>query len=493
MADAQPQPEPQPPPAPPARAPWLAVLALANLGAVVVGAWLIDRRLTALESRPAAHAEPAPAPAPRPGAKPKPGEPTLATLQADIEKLSSDTYEQYSDVMKDLQEIRRSTKQTASALRGLNQTLARPGAGTGAWRLHAPDQAPSAETLAQYAKDAEAAGVRVAPGRVEVRGFLNMSPNTSMPIEYFVTRWPESGHETLVHVVGNVDAGEDMTPDRLRGLVTAVYKGLVAAGFMQGKGSAWDGDPNDPEKPPKWVPPTGDKVYLGIRYVLHGATHVARATDWVVDPRAKEVLPEDAFRFTGSLRVENFQTGDEELSAEEGGLVVSVYRNPNALVEIAVPSNLQDDYAYNFRRIPKPMILVTGKDGPRLDATRDRNEGRITILGRVVDGRPPVPLEEAPVLVLVLDEKETREVPFEKSADPAGAWTARDEALSKGAEWKIRAKVDGATVTTTGVDPLYLDLVFSKTPIVPEGDGAKPVPVEVTGDEPSGMGGAPPR
>ena len=58
--------------------------------------------------------------------------------------------------------------------------------------------------------------------------------------------------------------------------------------------------------------------------------------------------------------------------------------------------------------------------------------------------------------------------------------------------------IDGQPVETTGFDPLYVDLIFSKTPIVPEGDGALPlkaIPPEPRTDAPAmdgaGMGAAP--
>src|SRR5207245_2800836 len=122
--------------------------------------------------------------------------------------------------------------------------------------------------------------------------------------------------ETLVHVIGPTDV-KDLSPERLKGLPTAVYKGMLAAGFTQGDSSRVE---KGTDGKPTWIPPTGDVVHVGARYALGGRTHVARASDWVGDPSTGTVLPADSFRFTGSRRIEDSDTGDEAIAAEEGGL-----------------------------------------------------------------------------------------------------------------------------------------------------------------------------
>jgi hypothetical protein len=175
-----------------------------------------------------------------------------------------------------------------------------------------------------------------------------------MPIEYFVTRYPEASHETLVHVLGNLEF-ESLREEpyrALEGIATALYKAMVVAGFREGEPS--HPDPDSDPKQPKWILATGDTVYVYVRYERDGKTHLARATDWVLeDPESGPTLPEDCFRFTGSLRGENPDTGDEFLAAEQMGLLVSVWPNPRALVEIALESSLKNNYTYNFARIPK--------------------------------------------------------------------------------------------------------------------------------------------
>lgn len=469
------------------RSPWMLALSTANLLVLLAGAVLIrsrladlesttDRRLAALEAQ-GKRARPAPTPATA-GEKGEDAPPaSLADLSRKVGKLGDDLYDYYTEIMGDLNEIKRTAKQGHAATRSVLQALAKEGQPLGTWGLAPPGDALGEPALADYRKHAEMFGIKVSPGLVEVRGFLNMSPKTYMPIEYFVTRWPENGHETLVHVTGPVKVDANLSADRLRGLPTAIYKALVAAGFKQGESTGMDA--SDPEHP-KWVAPTGDTVYVGVRYALRGKVHVARATDWVVDPKAGGVLPQDCFRFTGSRRVEDFETGDEMLSAEASGLVVAVYERLPALVEIAAPSVLQGDYRYNFARIPKPVVIVLDRGAARLDAERLLETGTLRVHA-VERAGAWAPLATAPTLLVDEEGGTAREVPFRKAADGT-SWEATDPAVKASPAWRVRCTVDGKPLESTGFEPLYLDLLFSKTPIVPEGDGAlaiAPVPSDV--------------
>jgi hypothetical protein len=273
------------------------------------------------------------------------------------QKAADDAYDTSVEIGSDLHALKREVAGIKATLRQIIQGIRQTGGfpeGIG-WGLSPRGKAPDEATLAAYRKAAEEKGVKVEPGRVTVRGFLNMSPNTKMPIEYFVTRYPEASHETLVHVIGP-KALEELREDpykALEGVATALYKGLVAAGFREGEPS--HPDPSSDPKQPKWILAKGDPIYLYVRYERGGKTHLARATDWVIeDPEKGNVLPEDCFRFTGSLRGENPDTGDEFLAAEQMGLLVSVWPNPRAIVEISLETSMKNDYSYNFTRIPKP-------------------------------------------------------------------------------------------------------------------------------------------
>ncbi len=472
------------------RSPWMLALSTANLLVLLAGAFLIrtrladlesttDRRLAALEAQ-GRRTPPSAAKEPAPGDEGGPA--SLQDVSRKVGKLGDDLYDYYTEIMGDLHELKRTGKQTQSATRSVLQALAKDGQPLGTWGLAPPGDALGEPALAEYRNHAEMYGIKVSPGLVEVRGFLNMSPKTYMPIEYFVTRWPENGHETLVHVTGPVKVDGNLSADRLRGLPTAIYKALVVAGFKQGESTGMDA--SDPEHP-KWVAPTGDTVYVGVRYALRGKTHVARATDWVVDPKAGGVLPEDCFRFTGSRRVEDFETGDEMLSSEASGLVVAVYERLPALVEIAAPSVLAGDYRYNFARIPKPVVIVLDRGAARLDAERARDTGTVRIHA-IERAGAWTPLPTAPTLLLDVEGGPPREVAFHKAEDGT-SWDATDPAIKTALGWRVRCTVDGKPVESTGFEPLYLDLLFSKTPIVPEGDGAlaiAPIPsdVEDTGE-----------
>lgn len=461
------------------RSPWLVALGTANLLFLAAAAFLVRGRLDHIETR-LGRLEPKPVPAPAKDAAA--GAPDAGLVQR-LQKLSDDAYDYYDRLAADVHEIKRSTKQIDANVRRMKSFLTAPGQPAGEWALFPADKPLTPEATEIYRRDAAGWGVKVEEGRVEVRGFLNMSPWTTMPIEYFVTRWPEAGHETLLHVLGPAPLDDTLTPDRLKGLVTSIYKGLALAGFAQGTHSRLDPPgPGDPDKP-RWIPPTGDVVYVGVRYQLRGEVHVARATDWVIDPSTRAVLPEDAFRFTGSLRQDDHESGDEQLTAEAGGIVVSVYNDPNAVLEIAVPSNVENRYQYHHARIPKPALLRM-KDGTLLDCVRDRAANALTITAVEREGRR-TPLETAPVLVTRAAEGGApEEVAFTKTAD---GWRVVHPSMAKG-DWRVRLGTGAAAVESTGYEPLYVDLIFSKTPIVPQGDGAKDVPVELPSEMPVGSG-----
>lgn len=463
------------------RSPWLVALSTANLLFLVAAAFLVrgrlesvDARLESLEHRAATTPKPKPE---------RPDAGASGDLATRLQKLSDDAYTYYSELASDLHETKRTVKTIHATTKRIQQQLAAPGSPVGSWSL-LPVGTPTAEGLAAYQRDAANAGVKVLPGRVEVRGFLNMSPWTTMPIEYFVTRFPVSGHETLLHVVGPATL-DRLEESDLKGLVTAIYKGFVAAGFQQGSPSRLDPPaPGDKEQRPRWVAPTGDVVYVGVRYMLGGKLHVARATDWVIDPSTRSVLPQDAFRFVGSQRDDDFETGDEMLTAEAGGLVVSVYGNPNALVEITLESNLQNRYQYHHARIPKPAVLVLADGRGHLEGTRDRARNAL-VLQALEKGGERRPIEKAPVLLGRGTDGAPVEVPFTKVAS---GWEVVHAALAKG-EWKVRVETPDGPTESTGFEPLYVDLLFSKTPIEPEGDGAAPMaPIVLPEDLPAGTG-----
>jgi hypothetical protein len=273
-------------------------------------------------------------------------------------KVDAQMYDFYTDLSSDLHQLKREVAQIEATLRQVIQGLGRPGGGGlpgFGWAL-APRETPLDEaTKRAYLEAAQAAGVAVEEGRVTVRGFLNMSPNRSMPIEHFMTRYPEAGHETLVHLIGKRTLEElrENPYGGLKGLPTALYKGMVAAGFREGVGTHPEPTSDPRNEKPRWILATGDVVYVACRYERGGATHVARATDWVIeDPAKGTVLPADCLRFTGSARAEDPDTGEAVLAAELGGFLVAVWPTPQALVEVALPSSLDNVYTYNSARIP---------------------------------------------------------------------------------------------------------------------------------------------
>lgn len=214
----------------------------------------------------------------------------------------------------------------------------------------------SVEERKAFKAEAEQWGMKVKDGIVIARGLLNGEQDRKYPIEYFMTLYPHAGHETLVHLLGNAkleDWAEPPFPD-LKGQVTALYKALRAAGFVEGKFSHPEREPKEPFERVPWVLASGDAVYMYIRWQDADGTSVfARATDWILDPKTEQVLPEDCFKFTGSMRVEHRETGDEMLLAEARGFVVSAHPDRAALVEVALESVIGGHLAYNWSRLPK--------------------------------------------------------------------------------------------------------------------------------------------
>ncbi len=221
--------------------------------------------------------------------------------------------------------------------------------------LPEPKKPLTIEQRKEYKAEAQRFGIEVEDGRVTARGLLNGAQDKAYPIEYFMTRFPDAGHETLVHLMGTAKLEEFQEPPfpDLAGLCTAFYKAMLAAGFEQGEGSHFAREPTGPDDVPPWVLATGDTVYVYVRYEEKGETKLARASDWIIDPATKSPLPADAFKFTGSLRVEHRETGDEMLLAEGRGFLMSVYPDRAAMIEVALESARSNNYLYNWSRLPK--------------------------------------------------------------------------------------------------------------------------------------------
>ena len=106
-----------------------------------------------------------------------------------IEETNDEFYEYTLDTGRDFHELKREVRQLKNTLKQVVQGLAvGPGAAARiGWGL-SPKGAPIDEATAKaYVDAAKEFGIEVKEGEVRVRGFLNMSPNTEMPIEYFMT------------------------------------------------------------------------------------------------------------------------------------------------------------------------------------------------------------------------------------------------------------------------------------------------------------------
>jgi hypothetical protein len=279
----------------------------------------------------------------------------LDWLIAKIEEMDGTAYDYYNDLAQEQYQLKRAVAQLKTAVLRILQGLRDSGDFPGlAPPLPAHKEPLTAETAKAFQEAAESFGIQVEPGRVTARGLLNAAQDKAYPIEYFMTRFPDAGHETLVHLIGTArieDFAEPPYPS-LEGLPTALYKALRAAGFEEGRGSHPDEDSPDP-RAPRWVLATGDTVYIYVKYTEDGQPRTVRATDWVIDPKTGTTLPEDCFKFTGSVRIEHPDTGEEMLLAEPRGFLVSVFPDPAALVEVALESAVNNNYEYNWSRLPR--------------------------------------------------------------------------------------------------------------------------------------------
>ncbi len=281
----------------------------------------------------------------------------LDWLVEKLEEVHTQVYEGVIDLESEMyqlrQEIGRIKVRTTRILEGLRASGQFEGFTSS---LPDPKTPLTMEQRKEYKAEAERWGMQVKDGLLIARGLLNGEQDRAMPIEYLMTRYPEAGHETLLHLMGKAkleDFNEPPFPN-LTGVCTALYKGLLAAGFLQGKYSHPEREPKEPFEQVPWVMATGDTVHMYVRWLDEDGTPVhARATDWMLDPKTKGVLPEDAFKFTGSMRVEHRETGDEMLLSEGNGFLVSAYPDRSALIEVAVPSVIGGHLAYNWSRLPK--------------------------------------------------------------------------------------------------------------------------------------------
>ena len=272
-----------------------------------------------------------------------------------VEELDTRVYDGVMSLESELFQMQRKVDKLQVMTRRLLDGLRATGQFEGlAATLPEPKTPLTPDQVKTYTQDAKKFAIEIEPGRVTARALLNGEQDKAYPIEYFMTRFPDAGHETLVHLMGTSRLEEFKEPPypSLAGLPSALYKALLVAGFEQGEGTHPEKEPK-PGEPINWVLATGDTVYMYLRWEEDGEERIARATDWIIDPETGSVLPEDCFRFTGSIRVENSTTGDEMLLAEARGFLVSVYPDRAAMIEVALASASNNNYQYNWPRLPK--------------------------------------------------------------------------------------------------------------------------------------------
>ncbi len=319
----------------------------------------VEREVTAQAARTP---EPKPTKRERAGLQPDPRQTKDMRKKLDwmvekLEEIHTQVYEGVIDLESEMYQVRQDLGRVKIRVTRILDGLRSSGDFAG-FESTLPDPAKplTVEQRKEFKTEAARFGIQVRDGLVMARGLLNGEQDRAYPIEYFMTRYPEAGHETLVHILGNhklEDWAEPPFPN-LQGLLTALYKGMLAAGFTQGKFSHPEREPQAPFEQVPWKLATGDAVYMYVGWRdAEDKPVFARATDWMLDPKTKGVLPEDCFKFTGSMRVEHRETGDELLLSEARGFVASAYPDRAALIEVALESVIGGHLAYNWSRLPK--------------------------------------------------------------------------------------------------------------------------------------------
>ena len=269
-----------------------------------------------------------------------------------LEEVEDANYEADTDIQDTLFNLERNDAKIITRLRRLGGSKNIPESG----------RALTNEERAAALAAAAAQGIDVKVGRVSIRAVLNAYSlrrhGTKYPFELLAARYPsEKDYETLILVVGN-RTPEDLQQVRYaesKAATLALYMAMRAAGFLEGEGTRVDPASEDPKKP-NILLASGDVVYMYARYKYKDKVYIERINDWLTDGETGEALPADAFRFTGSPRTEDSETGDQTVVAALTGTIASQYPNPRSLIEIAHRGALKVAVGFSAAAIPRPLI-----------------------------------------------------------------------------------------------------------------------------------------
>jgi hypothetical protein len=168
-------------------------------------------------------------------------------------------------------------------------------------------------------------------GKIEINGIINMREGL---IELLATTPKGKEHESILVLHCN--------PSLLQ---TA----LILIGLNSGGGGKYPGDT---------APLYGDKVYIYVQWKEKDKTRLVRAEDMIWDKKHNKVMPPTAWIFTGS-RFETNAQGLKIFKANEQGVLVATYYDPDAIINNPLPERTDDTVYYaNKERLPAPKTPV---------------------------------------------------------------------------------------------------------------------------------------
>jgi hypothetical protein len=123
-----------------------------------------------------------------------------------------------------------------------------------------------------------------------------------------------------------------------------VYQALGLIGLEPGQPVTYD------DRHARWLPATGDRVEIRVRYRTPEGPHVADISDWMINAKTNQRVPPQEWVFCGSRRF-----GQGTFGADADGTVVCVVDFSTALIGLAEPHSADNALLWvvaNTEQIP---------------------------------------------------------------------------------------------------------------------------------------------
>lgn len=167
--------------------------------------------------------------------------------------------------------------------------------------------------------------------RIEVAAVVNMNRIDMGPIELLVTANGGKLHESVLVI-----------PCKPVLLHTAL--GLI--GLNPGGGGRYPGDP---------APLFGDALYIYVSWQdSNGQKRTVRGEDLVWDAKHGQSMPHTHWVFTGSRTARNRTTGQAMFMANQQGVVVATYYDPDAVINNPLAERTDDTVYFANEKVVPP-------------------------------------------------------------------------------------------------------------------------------------------